>query len=759
MRYIQICMVALCLVGCNNESTDYSGYMKSQSLIWEEMPLQWNEAAFTGNGHVGQMAYVDTTDNSVTLWLGRTDVTDHRGAPDRKTSMGVRGKSKFADFTRLDVGKFKIFFADSIVSGKVVQDIYNAEVSMELTTDKGNICMDVFTPYGTDLHVVELKTDAPYRCHLVPGCVRPPRMVAKPQSIQDYRYVHNPDPVFENEERSGYYVQSLNAGGDYATYWEESAKTGCSTILISTKNGVPEDGVALSEAKAEVSKGFRKGVGSLRRGHREWWNDYYTKGLVEIPDKKAENFYNIQLYKIGASSAQNGPAMDLMGPFYKTTQWPSIWWNLNIQLTYAGTLATNRLQQAENFARLIEERFCDVVACSKPKTAGDYIWTLQVYYQYMMYKGYAADYRYERILPAAEQLLELCSRNFREEDGTIVLADTESPEYEGFKVYDNSNYTLSNLRWLLQTLISLEEQTGRGHEKLAYWKDVLARLHPYEIGEDGLMIARDVPLAHSHRHFSHMVSFYPLHLQDISDASNRELLERTVRHWIGIDEGAELVGYTYTAAVSLLATLGDGNQAYEYLYHFLNKEMGRGSCVLLPNTFYMEGRGLNPVIETPLSAATSITDMLLQSWHGIVRVFPAVPDSWKDCAFEALRAEGGFDVSARMSGGKVEWIRIYNDAGNTCRIYLPYWHEPVVANGSKGVLKACGDGYYDVEIPQGTEIVISDRRKVEIVPACKAETYQPCHYYGVKKGMNYSTVMDWPYPQEYEYLFPQNPFM
>ena len=110
-------MVALCLVGCNNESTDYSGYMKSQSLIWEEMPLQWNEAAFTGNGHVGQMAYVDTTDNSVTLWLGRTDVTDHRGAPDRKTSMGVRGKSKFADFTRLDVGKFKIFFADSIVSG------------------------------------------------------------------------------------------------------------------------------------------------------------------------------------------------------------------------------------------------------------------------------------------------------------------------------------------------------------------------------------------------------------------------------------------------------------------------------------------------------------------------------------------------------------------------------------------------------------------------------------------------------------------
>lgn len=759
MRYILICMVALCLVGCNNESTDYSGYMKSQSLIWEEMPLQWNEAAFTGNGHVGQMAYVDTTDNSVTLWLGRTDVTDHRGAPDRKTSMGVRGKSKFADFTRLDVGKFKIFFADSIVSGKVVQDIYNAEVSMQLTTDKGNICMDVFTPYGTDLHVVELKTDAPYRCHLVPGCVRPPRMVAKPQSIQDYRYVHNPDPVFENEERSGYYVQSLNAGGDYATYWEESAKTGGSTILISTKNGVPEDGVALSEAKAEVSKGFRKGVGSLRRGHRDWWNAYYTKGLVEIPDKKAENFYNIQLHKLGASSAPDGEAMDLLGPFYKTTQWPSVWWNLNVQLTYMSTLSTNRLEQAENYARLIEDRFEGVVSCSKPKTVGDYTWALHVYYQYLMFKGCRAEEIYDRILPKGEQLLGLYSRNFREEDGIIVLADTESPEYEGFKVYDNSNYSMSCLRWLLQTLISLDEQTGTGNDRVAYWKDVLARLHPYEIDENGYMIATDVPLAKSHRHYSHLLSYYPLAIQDISSAESKELLERSIRHWIEIENGVALMGFAYTGAISLSAYLGDGNLAYEYLCHFLNKDMGEGASVLFPNTFYAEGGGINPTIETPLSAATGLTEMLLQSWRGAINVFPAIPDSWKDCAFEKLRAEGGFDVSARMSDGKVKWISIYNDAGNTCRVYLPYWLEPVLANGSKGVLKPCGCGYYDVEIPQGTEIVISDRRKVEIVPACKAETYQPCHYYGVKKGKNYSTVMDWPYPQEYEYLFPKNPFM
>ena len=757
MRYILICMVALCLVGCNNESTDYSGYMKSQSLIWEEMPLQWNEAAFTGNGHVGQMAYVDTTDNSVTLWLGRTDVTDHRGAPDRKSSLGVRGANKFTDFTRLDVGKFKIFFSKKILSGRVIQNIGTAEVSMELETAGGQATLEIFTPYKTDLHVLQIDSESPYSCYLVPGCVLPPRMIVKPETLAEYKYVCNPDPISENNETSGHYVQSLTAGGDYAAYWQMERNADRSVVMLSVKNGVPEDGVALESARSEVSRAFDAGVKELRKYNRQWWNEYFSAGLIEIPDKKAENFYNIQLYKIAASSAKGGPVMDLMGPFYKTTQWPAIWWNLNVQLTYMSTLGTNRLEQCENYIELIDESFEDIVSCTRVQTCGDYTWSLHLYYQYMRYAGLPAEYIYDRFRPKAEQLVKMYSGNFLEEDGLIILKDTESPEYEGFKVYDNSNYNLSCLRWLLHTLISLDVQTGRNDERRAYWQDVLDRLHPYEIDENGFMIARGVPLSKSHRHYSHLLSFYPLAIQDVSDSVNRELISRSVRHWLGLSNGAALAGYSYTGAISLLSYIGDGNKAYKYLHHFLNKEIG--ISLLLPNTFYTEGKGRNPVIETPLSAATGMVDMLLQSWGGSIKIFPAVPDSWKDCAFEKLRAEGGFDISARMSDGKVKWIKIYNDAGNTCRVYLPYWLEPVLANGSKGVLKPCGCGYYDVEIPQGTEIVISDRRKVEIVPACKAEKYQPCHYYGVKKGMNYSTVMDWPYPQEYEYLFPKNPFM
>lgn len=756
MRTVLIGLVVLIAAGCGKDVSDFSEYMGSQSLVWEEMPMQWNEAAFTGNGQVGQMAYVDTTDNSVTLWLGRTDVTDHRGAPDKKTSLGVKGTSKFTDFTRLDVGKFKVFFSDRILSGKAVQNIGTAEVSMSLETEGGEVTLDIFTPYDTDLHVLKIDSETPYSCHLVPGCVLPSRMIVKPETIKEYNYVCNPDPVSVNEETSGYYVQSLSAGGDYAACWKMEREADKSIVMISVKNGVPQEGVALGAAQSEISRAFDTGVEKLRKHNRQWWNRYYSKGLIEIPDKKAENFYNIQLYKIASSSVKGGPAMDLMGPFYKTTQWPAIWWNLNVQLTYMSTLGTNRLDQCENYVELIDESFEDIVSCTKVQTCGDYTWALHLYYQYMMYAGLPAEYIYDRFRPKADFLLKMYSRNFKEEDGKIVLLATESPEYEGFKTYDNSNYNLSCLRWLLQTLISLDGQVGRNDERLAYWKDILARLHPYEVNENGFMIARDVPLSKSHRHYSHLLSFYPLAIHDLSDDQTRELVTRSVRYWLGIDGGVSLAGYSYTGAISLLSYIGDGNAAYENLHHFLNDKIG--ISLLLANTFYTEGKGRNPVIETPLSAATGMVDMLLQSWGGNIKIFPAVPDSWKDCAFEKLRAEGGFDVSARMTDGKLSWVRIYNDAGNICRVYLPEWDMPVAANGSKGVIRPCGEGYFEIEIPKGTEMIISDSDKVDVRPACQADECQPCNYYGVKKGKSLKTLMDWPYPQKYEYLFPQNPF-
>ena len=157
------------------------------------------------------------------------------------------------------------------------------------------------------------------------------------------------------------------------------------------------------------------------------------------------------------------------------------------------------------------------------------------------------------------------------------------------------------------------------------------------------MIGSDKPLAKSHRHYSHLLSFYPLRLQDTTRPEVSAVLEKSIDHWLGIDHGNALAGYSYTGAASLYAYQGNGDKAYAQLHHFLNKPIGL--AILLPNTMYVESGGKNPVIETPLSAATAVTEFLLQGWGETLRVFPAVPQDWKDCSFRALRAEGGFVVT------------------------------------------------------------------------------------------------------------------
>ncbi|MBC8039633.1 MAG: hypothetical protein H7Y06_03755, partial [Opitutaceae bacterium] len=87
------------------DEIDWPAFLSRHDPVWEQLPRQWNEGAFVGNGQLGVMLYATLADNRLDFHLGRADVTDHRKAPDRQTSMGVPGAGVFFDFPRLDVGR------------------------------------------------------------------------------------------------------------------------------------------------------------------------------------------------------------------------------------------------------------------------------------------------------------------------------------------------------------------------------------------------------------------------------------------------------------------------------------------------------------------------------------------------------------------------------------------------------------------------------------------------------------------------------
>ncbi|MFE5669571.1 hypothetical protein ACFQ7W_37310 [Streptomyces niveus] len=136
---------------------------------------------------------------------------------------------------------------------------------------------------------------------------------------------------------------------------------------------------------------------------------------------------------------------------------------------------------------------------------------------------------------------------FEGADGRLHLPTTLSPEYAGAK---DCNYDLVLLRWGCTTLIESAHQLSIEDEPLPKWQDVPTRLVDPPQGPDGLWIGADRQLTDSHRHYSHLLWFYPLCL------------------------------------------LGNGDDALDYLDTLLDK-------FVQPNTMYRES---GPVLEPPCPA-------------------------------------------------------------------------------------------------------------------------------------------------------------
>ena len=725
-------------------------FMAQHDLVWQDIPLQWAEGAFVGNGQLGMMLYAKMDENRFNFHVGRLDVTDHRKAPNKKTSRGISG-TNLMDFSRLDVGKMALYPAGKIQTANIRQDLWNAEITGTIVTDLGEITFRAFTPYNKMVQVIEaVSTEkkngqfVPFNWKWLPGEASSPRAFVKYERYKD-EYKFNPyKPETSKDGDELVCVQKLEAGGDYATAWADvkSKKGRKSTVYIATANEIPASNVSAKVALHDVREAKKIGVSALQKEHRAWWHDYFQKSFLNVPDARMESFYWIQLYKMAACSRADGPALDLMGPFFKNTGWPGLWWNLNVQLTYWPFNTSNHQDIAINYIRLIDDNFEWIMKNKTGKSLGDYAWALHNYWLYFNYQGNEQAIL-GKWLPKAMRIAEVYETKLERNDaGILELAPMGSPEYMGFKSFKNTNYNLAILRWLLTELIDTSEKANQNQDKVKHWKQVLADLIPYPVDENGLMIGSEQPVHISHRHYSHLLALYPLFQLDPNSSKDRDLVVKSVLHWHNIENGKGLAGYSYTGASSLYAALGMGNEAVDVMQDFLSGNIGRAH--FLTNTFYMEGN--SPVIETPLSAAQAIMEYNLQSWGDKIRIFPAIPDHWENASFVDLLAQGGFLVSASLKNKKVQWVSVESQAGQPCTIKVPSWEKAEqISKGRKIAITKIAEGEFTIDLKKGEKIIVSSN-PLNTTPALNLISHPDSeqNYFGIKKGVERKPLLEYP---------------
>jgi len=707
-------------------------FLAGQDMAWSRVPAGFFEAPFMGNGGMAASLYKHATRQRVQFTLGDSRVHDHQDAMGSVNNLGQTAELTNAVWghARLPIGYLTLETAGDATGVDLRLSLWDAELTGTVQTTLGTIGLRAFLHAAEDLLVVVTAPDGGERVSwsFTPHEAISPRARSNTPPPD---YLANPDPVVTTTPDGGECVQDLVAGGQTATAWRHRVdEDGTSTLVASVAHSHPESSAA-DEAARAADHGAERPVVQLAGAHRRWWHDFYPRSFVSIPDARLQSFYWIQLYKMASATRIDRPVIGTAGPWLEPTGWPATWWNLNVQLEYwlihptghgeldsltyeldhYGDNLTQNVPEAYRadsaaIGRTTQEDLTNGGTVAVPGTVskqalpevGNLTWALHdawLGYRHTMDDDVLRRVVYPLLRRAVNFYLHFLTEDA---DGRLHLPETFSPEY---KIVPDCNYDLALLSWGCRTLLESADRLGIADELRPRWRDVLDRLVDPPQGPDGLWIGAGVQLTSSHRHYSHLLWFYPLYLFDASTPEQRDLLERSLAHWVGFS-GA-LQGYTFTGAASMSALMGEGDRAHEYLDTLLDD-------FIQPNTMYKEGS--SPVMETPLSGAQSLHDMLIQSHGGTIRVFPAVPDAWEDAVISQLRTEGAFVVSAARRGGRTQFVHVESLAGEPCRVApgLPGPYEVRAPRGERpATWRELPGGVLEIDLARNQAVVIVTR--------------------------------------------------
>jgi alpha-L-fucosidase 2 len=650
-------------------------------------PVRWFSSAYVGNGLLGTMvqAVIDGSTNATTalrLDLGRTDIWECQ--------------------QRMPIGSLTIGFPPSLVSRVDMRlDILRAELTVNLSSSTTTPIASLRISVNADGEGVSA----------TPGVLL--AVLSPPSAAVTFAWADDTSgPCPPKNVSTG--TLSNSAWGAPVNWTTQTTSTGTFSVARTVYTDSPSQlalviavansqrsptnaSSSLGDALTQVSAAVAATVAGIEAASSAWWLSFWsTTSFFSFDDaggvpgaSRLEQYTHIAGYRY--ASAARYTMSDLMGPWgpaHATTcigPWCQLCWDMNQEVMLYLPTPSNRgalltlpaFRMADIFVQNGSDAWVNRYGSNPPGGAANILWWLAQFHRYALYHGDDARLQATLLPGLRAQLSNSGLQNGT--DGLLHVVKCVSPEYPMGPSTD-CNYDLSIFRWAAGTAEALAAVFDPSDPLRPTYRDILARLAPYPIdpATGSFMVAKGVPFAVPHRHYSHLLMLYDLGLGDASD----DTAARSLDLWWNItcsgpqahgpDYGGddECRGFTQAAMAAMSADLNRTSAALGNLTSLLTL-VGLSNAMYGEEVYAGHPDEFSPVSESAYSAAASVYAMLLRSRLSgpqagtagtvspVLHLWPAAPFS--NATLFRGRAAGALLVSAVRVGGQTQWAAVEAD--------------------------------------------------------------------------------------------------
>jgi len=370
-------------------------------LRYDTPAMVWDEAMPLGNGLLGALVWGDG--KPLRISLDRTDLWDLRPVPEfhtkeysYETMRRWVKEGRLGDLhrlyddpygnpgpTKIPAGRVELTVGDSPVFGQASLDVAEAMATILFKRgDRVQVFIHATEPFGMiridSKQAVNVKLLAPPFSGKIADEAGPGKI-----SAGDLASLRYEAPVESGGEDWAGYLQEGWGGFRFAVVvsWRKSETGWLGAWSVATSNDSEDP---LLAARRNCKKALGKGFAEALITHRKWWESYWGRSSVQVPNPIMERQWYLEMYKFGAAARSNTPPITLQGPWtadnMKIPPWKGDYHHdLNTELSYWPAYSGNHLDGALGFvnwlwetrenARAWTKRFFGLPGLNVPMTA------------------------------------------------------------------------------------------------------------------------------------------------------------------------------------------------------------------------------------------------------------------------------------------------------------------------------------------------------------------------------------------------------